>query len=737
LAGVSASGAPPATLTNTTIRAGVRLALGESASGLVSGHVATLAKGAVPTFFTGKLKAIVALVLVTSIAASGLLAHQVFEAGTATSGVAEKPPLAPPKASAASPPATPEQTLVVRGRVLGPEGKPMNGAKVYVSTYTDKDKADPKVRAQTKADGRFRFTINRTEVDLQEMVAAIAPGYGLDWVSLKEAEGGGELTLRLVQDDVAIRGRVLDLEGRPIAGGIVRLVRVRKMPEGDLAAWLKELQANPNGRDALGQITGRYERIMTSVWGILGAPRSVTTGADGRFALGGFGANRVVDLDIEGPGIESRNAIAVTRPGLKGLPPDMHGPSFDHLAAPSKPIRGTVREKGTGKPLAGVRVSCSPSKRTGEVFTNKEGRFEFAGIGKSERYWLTVKHPEADYIVAIKSFQDTLNLEPIAVDLELGRAFPVRIRVTDKETGKPVPAVIHYAVSPGNPNLENYPLFLSSILKSEQTDKDGCCNLIALPGRGFLAIRAKEDRFTAARGVGQEEKSLFLMRYYWYPPSVDLFHAIAPIDPSAEDAKSRVRDIVLTPGRSVSGTVVGPDGRGLAGARVAGLGSLYPQDKELALSDSRFTVCGLEPGKPRTVVFWHDQTGLARAVVIRKDDKTPLAVRLESRGTAIGRLVDAAGQPRQGIEVLPQLGGKQAAPLPSSLTFLLDNDLRNALLPTPVFTDATGRFQIEGLVPGMSYDLDFRRSGNGFWRKVKDVVCQPGATVNVGEIKME
>ena len=52
------------------------------------------------------------------------------------------------------------------------------------------------------------------------MVAAVAAGYGPDWVALKEP--GAELTLRLVKDDVPIKGRVLDLEGRPIAGATVR-----------------------------------------------------------------------------------------------------------------------------------------------------------------------------------------------------------------------------------------------------------------------------------------------------------------------------------------------------------------------------------------------------------------------------------------------------------------------------------------------------------------------------------
>src|SRR5579884_37103 len=121
--------------------------------------------------------------------------------------------------------ASEDHAVEIKGRVLDPDGKPLSGAKVYLSTYNGKDKNDPKIRAVTDADGRFVFSASRAEVDRGEMVVAEAARYGQDWVSLKEARDGKELTLRLVKDDVPIRGRVLDLEGRPIAGATVRLLR--------------------------------------------------------------------------------------------------------------------------------------------------------------------------------------------------------------------------------------------------------------------------------------------------------------------------------------------------------------------------------------------------------------------------------------------------------------------------------------------------------------------------------
>ena len=113
------------------------------------------------------------------------------------------------------------------------------------------------------------------------MVAAVAAGYGLDWIALKEA--GAELTLRLEKDDVPIKGRVLDLEGRPVAGATVRLVRLSKLPGDALLEGLIEFQAKSNDRNAILKLGGRYQRLLSSVWGVLGMPKSAKTGADGRF----------------------------------------------------------------------------------------------------------------------------------------------------------------------------------------------------------------------------------------------------------------------------------------------------------------------------------------------------------------------------------------------------------------------------------------------------------------------
>src|SRR5207244_6095255 len=60
------------------------------------------------------------------------------------------------------------------------------------------------------------------------LIVARASGYGPDWVELEQLDQAGTITLRLAKDDVPIQGRVLDLEGQPIVGSTVTVLRVER-----------------------------------------------------------------------------------------------------------------------------------------------------------------------------------------------------------------------------------------------------------------------------------------------------------------------------------------------------------------------------------------------------------------------------------------------------------------------------------------------------------------------------
>src|SRR5262249_52766559 len=132
-------------------------------------------------------------------------------------------------------------------------------------------------------------------------VIAVADGHGVDWHVLREGQKGEGLTLRLAKG-VPIRGRLLDLNGKPVAGAKVRLDHLRRYRGDDLSAFLKTV------RD--GEF--RPRAVKGGAAARPGQPREVVTGADGRFRLDGLGAGWEVHMNFEGPGIETGHVRAVT-----------------------------------------------------------------------------------------------------------------------------------------------------------------------------------------------------------------------------------------------------------------------------------------------------------------------------------------------------------------------------------------------------------------------------------------
>ena len=70
-------------------------------------------------------------------------------------------------------------------------------------------------------------------------IAVAAPGFAPAWVEAGDMVKRGEMALRLVRDDVPVRGRVLDSQGRPVAGVVVRVRAIWEVNDGvDLDAML-------------------------------------------------------------------------------------------------------------------------------------------------------------------------------------------------------------------------------------------------------------------------------------------------------------------------------------------------------------------------------------------------------------------------------------------------------------------------------------------------------------------
>src|SRR5262249_41463409 len=154
-----------------------------------------------------------------------------------------------------------------------------------------------------------------------------------------------------------------------------------------------------------------------------------------RFRLAGVGRERVVRLHLEGPAIATAELDVMTRAAEKVAGPRRHlyGASFDYVAVASRPIRGVVRDRDTGKPLAGVSVGFLPDPRC-KALTDKEGRYELLGLPKSPRYVLVVKPADGLHFGRWAEFPDSPGLGALTGDMELVRGLTVRGKVTDKGT---------------------------------------------------------------------------------------------------------------------------------------------------------------------------------------------------------------------------------------------------------------------------------------------------------------
>src|SRR5207245_2953894 len=70
-----------------------------------------------------------------------------------------------------------------------------------------------------------------------------------------------------------------------------------------------------------------------------------------------------------------------------------------------------------------------------------------------------------------------------------------------------------------------------------------------------------------------------------------------------------------------------------------------------ALPTAEFTVRAFNPRRPREILFQHLEKGLVGVAQPPKENGSSVTVRIEPGATVTGRLLDADGKPRAGVEL--------------------------------------------------------------------------------------
>ncbi len=752
-ASAGTASAVPSALVQATVRAARHLGLGEAAAA-VSSTTIVLMKRAARTMMIARLKAIAAAVLAIAMLAglaTGLAATRTGDDGERPSPsrriVTDGPA---PQAGADRAKAGEGEMITFRGRVLAPDGKPAAGAGLYtVATRSAEGWAEPVLKSRAGADGSFRFALPRAELDgagvdrpwSMVTVVADADGFGPDWVELKEPPDG-ELVLRLVDDSVPIAGRILDLQGRPVVGAKVTLSRISAEGSAGIDPYLKLLREDP--------FRASNHNFAKNYWLASkrpGRPSIVATDAEGRFRLTGIGRDRIVDIAVEGPTIQSatitamtRNAAAVSTPKDAFAAKTIYGATFDHLIPPGRALTGVVRDKRTGRPLAGVSVGGTGTNA--RVKTDAEGRYTLTGFPKDKSYGLMVlAGDKAPYFVTCLDVPDVAGLDPVRADVECVPGIPMRLKLIDKETGKtPKGVEVSYWPIYPNPRVREVPGYApvraSGAYNEGVRQDDGTYLLGVLPGPGAVVVRTAQGKYRPAcvdplaffkvdgkkpgrRMTYGDRNTLFFASgegVGGLPQSQ--FAAIVLVNPP-DDSGPIAAEAVLErdPRREVR--VLGPDGKPLAGVTAEGEGA------EVTKTPGVMTVSGLNPARPRRFTFRHAGRKLVGFLLARGDEAEPYTVRLQPWGTIAGRLVDAQGQPRPKAHLMSTDWGEAM------------NDPARGIL-SDIHTDDQGRFRIEGLVPGQSYSGDAvgeEAQTKGFGVVIDRVVLKPGETRDLGDVR--
>jgi RNA polymerase sigma factor (sigma-70 family) len=126
----------------------------------------------------------------------------------------------------------------VSGRVLGVNGKSFCGAELLLVREGEK----PKKLGASRPDGCFTITAPRGKRWVN--LIARAEGFGFDLVDLGSIAPNAEVELRLVKDD-PIRGRIVDTQGKPVAGATVRVQSVNVYGNNNLDQFLAAWKVHP------------------------------------------------------------------------------------------------------------------------------------------------------------------------------------------------------------------------------------------------------------------------------------------------------------------------------------------------------------------------------------------------------------------------------------------------------------------------------------------------------------
>ena len=747
LSSQSASAAVSSSLCDITTRAAIRFAAGQAASSLA----ASLAQEVLRAMFVNKLKLIATALLFLAAVATGVgyLTHSL-----ASQDEPKRQPDAPRPQVAARPDDTTQRPapgrMFVIGRVLDPQGKPVPNAATMVHAtikwpagdqirqqmspneigQARSEQMSPKAIGQARSDGSGRFQVDAPRTSSSRNhhvgVVALAPGFGVGWAEFDPDvdQPAVDITLRPEQ---VIQGRLFDLNGRPVPGVEVALQNMGRVIPADRTI------RRPDSID--GPWFWWNPRNNFPAW-----PKPAISDAEGRFTIRGAGRDLRVLLMIDDPRF-ARQRVPVNTDSTSESKP------LTLALEPARIIKGRITDADTGKPIPHAPVSIRAY--TGDVAllidfeADAEGRFR-ANSQSADRYHVSASAPERQpYLSVSKLFNWPKGAVEYPIDLALSRGVVIRGKVTEEGSGRSVAGAKISFGSRRTPSANS-----GAFSGDTASGSDGSFQLAVLPGPGCLVVLGPSDDYVLRVENGDKVQGTTRGRRFYA-------HAFVACNPKPTDPSLDV-NVVLRPGMTVMGRVVGPDGQPIQDAwmisRVflepfGGTYLLWRAQHHGSVKGGRFEVHGLDPDAEVPIYFLdpHHKLGATVNFSGKSAAAGPVTVRLQPCGAAKARLIDASGKPISAYRG-PLLIRMVVTPGPSP-SRQLENEARLAADGAPLVgidsinyadgpvSDALGRIAFPALVPGATY----RRtpSGTRGAPRSDEFTVKPGETLDLGDIVIE
>jgi len=480
------------------------------------------------------------------------------------------------------------ETLMVTGKVMDETGKPVAGAEVSMSVVNARDSRP--VTTQSAPDGSFRLQFEGTRPQVLA-VQALAPGFAVGQARYSSDQPGPVL-VRL-SPETAIRGRVLDQDGKPVTGAEVTLGMLT--PPGPREHALDRAVLTES---------------MTAF--------HCRSDAGGRFSFGHIPVGAEAELKVEAAGYAPWRRWDEEAPAAVG---GAEGEYIIHLQ-PAAVIEGTVLHEG--HPVPGVRVFVPQgiTHWSDEATTDAEGRYRLGRLGDAT-YDVMVDPPPELVAPARRGVTPEPGKTLSGIDFVLTAGGLIEGRVIDAQTGKGVAGAQVISFGPARPG------FSGARPVAVTTGPDGQHRIRVAAGRNIVGYRG-----------GAPD-------YAWPEPGkLDLEVEVA------EGQTVQAPDIELVPTPALEVAVVDPLGRPVAQARIRVVGPSVGVTAPLTGADGRSAVCGLGPGHSVLVVARDPTRKLYGATTVPANrGLEPVRVTVGPPATVECRFVDPAGQPLPGIGV--------------------------------------------------------------------------------------